>query len=95
MIPPEIVRLCPRFRWQTQEVLPVALDGETLTLASHRPHDIAFEDQSTFLLNRKIVLVASSRNELRSAIFRHYGSSAASGSPSTDVRYRINVIGRT
>jgi hypothetical protein len=73
-IPPEILRLVPASVAHAQEVQPVALDGESLTLASHRPHDIAFVDRLTFLLNRKIVLVSVPRSKLLAAIRRHYGS---------------------
>lgn len=72
-VAPELLRLVPALLAHNHEVLPIAFDGEKLTLATHRSPDIAFIDQMTFLLNRKIALVTVARTALVRAIHRHYG----------------------
>src|SRR5262249_20601233 len=72
-IPRDVLRQVPAAIAHTHKVVPVAADGETLTLATDRPGDIALRDKLTFLLNRKILLTLASRHELLAALDRYYG----------------------
>lgn len=58
---------------RTHRIVPVAADRESLTIATDRPHDIGLKDKLTFLLNRRIVLVYASHENLLNAIEQYYG----------------------
>jgi hypothetical protein len=73
----DIIRQVPAAIAHTHKVLPIAADGETLTLATDRPNDIALRDKLTFLLNRKVVLTFAPRPALVAALERYYGVWAA------------------
>jgi hypothetical protein len=73
VIDPDVLRLVHPSIAQVYNVLPISLDGETLTLASDKADDIALRDQLTFMLVRKIVLIPAPRSTLAAAIARHYG----------------------
>jgi hypothetical protein len=54
-------------------VLPLAFDGEILTLASADPGNVALADTLRFLLAKDVRLVPADRETLGRAIERHYG----------------------
>src|SRR5262245_59623186 len=69
----EVVELVPESVARENLVIPLSVDGETVTLATPNPNDIALADKLTFILARKIKLVAASPDEVASLIERHYG----------------------
>lgn len=72
--PPASVReLVPESVARENLVLPLSLDGETLTCAAPDPNDIPLADKLGFLLNKKVRLVRFPRDRIRAAIDRHYG----------------------
>jgi hypothetical protein len=79
-IPRDVIRLVPAAVAHTHTVLPIAIHGETLMLATDRPGDVPLRDKLTFLLNRKIVLTFAPRRPLLVAIARYYGVWAAADS---------------
>lgn len=72
-ISPDVIDLVPEAVAREQLVLPLRLDGETLTLAAVNAHDIALRDKLTFILNKKIALVPAQRESLVLAINYYYG----------------------
>src|SRR5207249_787402 len=54
-------------------VLPLSLDGETLTCATDRADDLGKRDKLSFILNKKVVFRAVGRNAIVAAIKHHYG----------------------
>src|SRR4051812_5645890 len=72
-IPPEVFGLLPASVAYENLVIPVAVDGETVTLAAVNPDDIALADKLTFLMARKVKLVAATRDEIAALIERCYG----------------------
>jgi hypothetical protein len=72
-IPPATLELVPEALARELVVLPIAQEGETLTLAAANPDDVATRDKLTFVVNRRIVLVGYPRDEVIAAINKHYG----------------------
>src|SRR5262249_35924645 len=72
-IPAAVVELIPESVAREHQVMPLEFDGETVTLAAVDPNNIALADKLTFLLNRKIRLVACSSETIRGLLNRHYG----------------------
>src|SRR5262249_23603566 len=73
--PPSIVELVPEAVARENTVFPIALDGETLTLAAVDPGNLLLVDKLSFILNKKVRLVGQSSEAIWEAIERHYGSS--------------------
>jgi hypothetical protein len=73
-VPPAILELLPASVARENNVLPLALDRETLTLAAASADNISLADKLSFILNKKIRLVAFSRDQIRAAIAHHYAS---------------------
>ena len=74
-IPPEIIRRVPESLARRLAAIPVALEGEILTVAIADPLNVvAFDDleQTTGL---RVNLVAAAENEITASIDRHYGVS--------------------
>ncbi len=67
-----VLALVPVHVAMTHTVFPLRLNGETLTLASADPVNIAARDQLGFLLNKKISLVPASRDDILAAITTYY-----------------------
>src|SRR5262245_4423889 len=72
-VPPAILALMPESVAQENNVLPLALDGETLTVAAPRADDLPLADKLSFMLNKKVRLVPFPRAEIRAAVAHHYG----------------------
>jgi hypothetical protein len=72
-IPAAVVELIPESVARENQVMPLEFDGETVTLAAVDPNNIALADKLTFLLNRRIRLVACSSETIRGLLNRHYG----------------------
>jgi len=72
-IPLPIIELVPDSFVRENTVFPLTDNGETLTLACVDETDIALADKLTFLLARKIELIAARRSDIEEAIALHYG----------------------
>src|SRR5262245_61290619 len=72
-VPAAVVELIPESVAREHQVMPLACEGETLTLAATRPDDIGLADKLSFIVNRKIRLVGASSETIRQLIERHYG----------------------
>ena len=71
-VPANVIALIPSTLAQVYTVLPLALDGEALTVAAPKAGDIALADKLSFIVNKKIRLVAFPADEIRAAIKHHY-----------------------
>src|SRR5437868_5800981 len=71
--PRHVLELVPESVARQHVVLPVRLDGDTLSVAAADPDNLLVADQLTFILNKKIRLVGYPRHLLLAAINRHYG----------------------
>ncbi|MBW3598415.1 MAG: hypothetical protein KY475_14225 [Planctomycetes bacterium] len=72
-VPLEIVELVPESVARECRVFPLALHGETMTLAAVDPDDLALTDRLRFLLAKDVRLVKARRGAIERAIDRHYG----------------------
>jgi hypothetical protein len=81
-VSPEVLALVPASIAIENLLLPLAFDGETLTLASADPDNIALADRIRFLLAKNVRLVPAAREELARAIRRHYGEQAGASADS-------------
>src|SRR4051812_41066033 len=64
VIPPEVLALLPDSVAHEHTVIPIAAEGETVTVAAADPTDIALADRLSFLMARKVELVAAPRDEI-------------------------------
>src|SRR5262245_48832165 len=71
--PRAILELVPESVARENQILPLALDGETLTVATADPTNLLVRDKLSFILNKSIRFVAVPADEIRAAINRHYG----------------------
>ena len=68
-----VLELVPASVARENLVLPLLLDGETLTVATTDPGNLLLADKLSFLLNKKVKLVHAPRALIFDAINRHYG----------------------
>jgi len=68
-----ILELVPESVARENLVLPLSLDGETLTCAAANQNDLLLQDKLSFILTKKVRLVPASPEAIRVAINRHYG----------------------
>ena len=68
-----MLALLPESVVRELRVVPVAAAGETLTVATTDPHNIALADRLSLLTARRVRLVQASREEIDAFIDRHYG----------------------
>jgi hypothetical protein len=71
-IPKQVLQLVPEAVARQNMVLPLTLEGETLTVAAVRADDLGLRDKLSFIVNKKIQLVPVQREALLAAINRHY-----------------------
>jgi hypothetical protein len=74
VVPGHILALLPAQVVRTELVLPLKLEGETLTVAAVDAGDVGLRDKLSFIINKKIVLVPADRAALEAAIKRYYPS---------------------
>ncbi|MBC7816942.1 MAG: hypothetical protein IAG10_08655, partial [Planctomycetaceae bacterium] len=74
-IPASLIELIPESVARESLVIPLAFDGERLTVASTRPDDIALADKLRFILALDVRLVHASEDSIRAAINQHYTGS--------------------
>src|SRR5437764_308800 len=72
-IDPTLLELIPQSVARDNLVLPLAFDGERLTVAAANANDIALADKLRFILAKDILLVPAPRHAILEAINRHYG----------------------
>lgn len=72
-IPDYITELLPESVARQDCVFPIDYDGETVTIASTSPDDIAIADRLRFLLAKNVILVPAPGPVIVDAINRHYG----------------------
>ena len=68
----QVLELVPESVAREQNVIPLAFDGETITIASNRPGDIGLADKLRFLLAKDVQLVFAPHDAIRAAIDRNY-----------------------
>jgi MshEN domain len=73
--PRAVLELVPESVAREHQILPLSLDGETLTCAAVNPDNLLVQDQLSFILNKRVRLVPASPWAIRVAINRHYGQS--------------------
>jgi hypothetical protein len=72
-VPPAIVELVPESVAREHIIMPVAFDGETVTLAAVDTENIALTDKLRFILAKNVRLIPAERQVLVAAINLHYG----------------------
>jgi hypothetical protein len=77
-IPKHVIELIPASVAHQHKVIPVAIDGETLTVATDRSADLLLRDKLSFIVNRKIVFTYAPPHEIAVALERYYGVWASS-----------------
>src|SRR5262245_8609047 len=80
--PRAVLELVPQSVARENQILPLSIDGETLTCAAANPDNLLVQDQLSFILNKKVRLVAAPPAAIRAAIDRHYGQVFASSTDS-------------
>jgi hypothetical protein len=73
-IPPAVLELIPEALARENVIMPLAFDGETITLASASPENIALADRLRFILAKNVRFVAAPQEVIAQAIDRHYGA---------------------
>jgi type IV pilus assembly protein PilB len=72
-VPMSVVEMVPESVARENIVLPLSLDNGVLKIAMSEPSDFDTLQKLQFILNKDIVQVLSSRDEIIEAINRHYG----------------------
>ena len=73
-IDPDVLKLVPEQIARKYEVLPVKLQGNTLTLAMGDPTNVCALDDVVFMTNLQVISALSSQAAIRQAIDRSYDS---------------------
>ena len=76
-IPAEVIELVPESFVREHLVVPLSVEGETLTVAAADHRDIGLADKLSFLVNRKVRLLPAARDEVLALIAQYYGASGA------------------
>jgi hypothetical protein len=74
-VAPEVVQLIPRSLARDNLIMPVAFDGETITVAAVDAQNIALADKLRFILARNVRFIPASRQSILAAINRYYDES--------------------
>jgi hypothetical protein len=72
-VPPALYELLPESFAREHLVFPVAVEGETVTVAAVDPGQIALADKLSFLIARKVKFVRFPREEILALINLNYG----------------------
>ena len=72
-IPPAVVELVPESVARENAVIPLAEEGDALTVLTSNPNDFETVDKLQFILNRKIDIALATKESIREAINRNYG----------------------
>lgn len=90
--PPHVLALVPEAVARANLVLPLALDGETLTVAAEDPGNVALADKLSFILNKRVRLVEHSGRAIRRALDRHYGQTETESVDSMLVEFTDTAV---
>src|SRR5205823_11206978 len=69
--PRAVLELVPESVARENQIIPLALDGETLTVAAADSGNLLVADKLSFILNKKVRLVRYPADAIRDAIRRH------------------------
>jgi hypothetical protein len=94
-IPPDILRLIPEPVARENLVVPLAFDGETITVAAVSADYIALADKLRFLLAKNVKLVAAPRPEIIACINRNYNRHDAAAVDSMLAEFTDSAISAT
>lgn len=72
-IPETVVELMPEAVARENNVLPIAVDGNSLQVAMSEPGDVETVEKLRFILNRDVRVVLATRSSITAAINRLYG----------------------
>jgi type IV pilus assembly protein PilB len=75
---PEVLELVSETMAQLYRVVPVQLDGNTLTIATAHPENLSIGDELRTFLGYDIRLVVTSEREIKSALDRYYDETGES-----------------
>ncbi|HEY7309481.1 MAG TPA: twin-arginine translocase TatA/TatE family subunit [Gemmataceae bacterium] len=74
VIPPAVVELVPESVAREHVIMPVAFDGETITILSVDAESIALTDKLRFVLAKNVRLIPADRQTIVNAIQQYYGA---------------------
>lgn len=74
VISPSLLELIPESVARGNVVVPLEFDGETMTIASAQPDDIALADRLRFLLGKNVRLVGAKRDDILRTLEQSYRS---------------------
>ncbi len=72
-IPPSVIEMVPESVARENIVIPLSLDGDSLTVAIGDPMKFEVLDKLRFILNKEINVAVAPDDAIQSAINRHYG----------------------
>jgi hypothetical protein len=75
-IPRQVLAILPEAVVREHRVLPIAVRGESVTIAAADADDLALADKLSFLIARKVQLVRFPADEIDRAIDRYHGRTA-------------------
>jgi hypothetical protein len=90
-IPAEVLELVPESLARENRAVPISVEGETLTVATVDPDDVALADKLTFVLARKIRLVPASPAEISEFIGHYYGEAGGESESVGSMLQEFNV----
>ncbi|HVK08298.1 MAG TPA: hypothetical protein VM597_05920 [Gemmataceae bacterium] len=100
--PPHLIELMPEAVARGHLVLPLALEGDVLTVAAVNPDDLLLRDKLSFILNKNVRLVAAPEADLVAAINKHYSQPPIASvdsylmeAPAPRARGRLTGFGRS
>jgi type IV pilus assembly protein PilB len=73
-IAPEVINMVPRAVAEENKIMPIKMNGRTVTIAMTDPLDLFTLDNLRFILNTDIDCVLATPTDVQGAIQRHYGS---------------------
>src|SRR5262245_3750655 len=71
-IPEHILELIPESVARENCVVPLALDGDTLTVAAVNADDVATKDKLTFIINKSIRMLPAPADDIVAALNHYY-----------------------
>jgi type IV pilus assembly protein PilB len=77
-IAPQIINMVPRAVAEENRIMPIKMNGRTVTIAMTDPLDLFTLDNLRFILNTDIDCVLATPTDVQGAIQRHYGSAEKS-----------------
>ncbi len=73
-IAPEVINMVPRAVAEENRIMPIKMNGRTVTIAMTDPLDLFTLDNLRFILNTDIDCVLATPEDVKGSIGRHYGS---------------------